>query len=109
MSAEHLLGTGECLCVGHRCQEAAANPPHPHRGWPVPPMTWSCWARETKSCVGLTHSARVLPLAILMCPVVQLSKDGLHLVIELEDLGPHFEFLVAYWKKEAGAEVSLGA
>ncbi|XP_004588458.4 interleukin-20 receptor subunit beta [Ochotona princeps] len=42
---------------------------------------------------------------ILACPVVQLSKDGLQLVIELEDLGPHFEFLVTYWKREAGAEV----
>uniref|UniRef100_A0A8C5YHB9 Interleukin 20 receptor subunit beta n=2 Tax=Microcebus murinus TaxID=30608 RepID=A0A8C5YHB9_MICMU len=41
---------------------------------------------------------------ILTPPGMELTKDGFHLVIELEDLGPQFEFLVAYWKREAGAK-----
>ncbi|XP_073887205.1 interleukin-20 receptor subunit beta isoform X4 [Macaca fascicularis] len=35
---------------------------------------------------------------------MEITKDGFHLVIELEDLGPQFEFLVAYWRREPGAE-----
>lgn len=38
---------------------------------------------------------------------MEITKDGFHLVIELEDLGPQFEFLVAYWRREPGAEVRL--
>lgn len=37
---------------------------------------------------------------------MEVSKDGFHLVIKLEDLGPQFEFLVAYWRREPGAKVS---
>uniref|UniRef100_A0A5F9DSK7 Interleukin 20 receptor subunit beta n=1 Tax=Oryctolagus cuniculus TaxID=9986 RepID=A0A5F9DSK7_RABIT len=44
---------------------------------------------------------------VLTPPVVAISKDGFHLVIELEDLGPHFEFLVAYWRREPGAKEHL--
>lgn len=36
---------------------------------------------------------------------MEITKDGFHLVINLEDLGPQFEFLVAYWKREPGAKV----
>uniref|UniRef100_A0A8C9A5F1 Interleukin 20 receptor subunit beta n=1 Tax=Prolemur simus TaxID=1328070 RepID=A0A8C9A5F1_PROSS len=41
---------------------------------------------------------------ILTPPGMEVTKDGFHLVIELEDLGPQFEFLVVYWRKEAGAK-----
>ncbi|XP_011916769.1 PREDICTED: interleukin-20 receptor subunit beta isoform X3 [Cercocebus atys] len=41
---------------------------------------------------------------ILTPPGMEITKDGFHLVIELEDLGPQFEFLVAYWRREPGAE-----
>ncbi|XP_077876869.1 interleukin-20 receptor subunit beta-like [Ictidomys tridecemlineatus] len=41
---------------------------------------------------------------ILTPPRMEVSKDGFHLVIELEDLGPQFEFLVAYWRREPGAK-----
>ncbi|XP_032265057.1 interleukin-20 receptor subunit beta [Phoca vitulina] len=37
-------------------------------------------------------------------PVMEVTKDGFHLVIKLEDLGPQFEFLVAYWRREPGAK-----
>lgn len=38
---------------------------------------------------------------------MEVTKDGFHLVIKLEDLGPQFEFLVAYWRREPGAKVRL--
>ncbi|XP_027789591.1 interleukin-20 receptor subunit beta isoform X1 [Marmota flaviventris] len=41
---------------------------------------------------------------ILTPPRMEVSKDGFHLVIELEDLGPQFEFLVVYWRREPGAK-----
>ncbi|KAL4823601.1 hypothetical protein H8958_005314 [Nasalis larvatus] len=41
---------------------------------------------------------------ILTPPGMEITKDGFHLVIELDDLGPQFEFLVAYWRREPGAE-----
>ncbi|XP_008839877.1 interleukin-20 receptor subunit beta [Nannospalax galili] len=41
---------------------------------------------------------------VLTPPRMEVTKDGLHLVIELEDLGPHFEFLVVYWREEPGAK-----
>lgn len=36
-----------------------------------------------------------------------VTEYGLHLVIKLEDLGPLFEFLVFYWRKEPDATVRL--
>ncbi|EHB06291.1 Interleukin-20 receptor beta chain, partial [Heterocephalus glaber] len=44
---------------------------------------------------------------ILTLPGMKVSKDGFHLVIELEDLGPQFEFLVVYWRKELVTKVRL--
>lgn len=41
---------------------------------------------------------------ILTPPGMEVTKDGFHLVIKLEDLGPQFEFLVAYWRREPGAK-----
>ncbi|KAM8759046.1 interleukin-20 receptor subunit beta isoform 1-T1 [Rhynchonycteris naso] len=41
---------------------------------------------------------------ILTPPGMEVTKDGFHLVIKLEDLGPQFEFLVTYWKREPGAK-----
>ncbi|XP_014440881.1 interleukin-20 receptor subunit beta [Tupaia chinensis] len=41
---------------------------------------------------------------ILTQPRMVVTKDGFHLVIELEDLGPQFEFRVAYWRREPGAK-----
>ncbi|KAM5292103.1 LOW QUALITY PROTEIN: interleukin-20 receptor subunit beta [Ctenodactylus gundi] len=41
---------------------------------------------------------------ILTPPGIQVSKDGFHLVVELKDLGPQFEFLVTYWRKEPGTK-----
>ena len=38
---------------------------------------------------------------------MEITKDGFHLVIKLEDLGPQFEFFVAYWKREPRAKVRL--
>lgn len=38
---------------------------------------------------------------------MEVTKDGFQLVIKLEDLGPQFEFFVAYWRKEPGAKVRL--
>ncbi|XP_052043507.1 interleukin-20 receptor subunit beta [Apodemus sylvaticus] len=40
---------------------------------------------------------------VLTPPRMEVAEHGLHLVIELEDLGPHFEFLVVYWRREPGA------
>lgn len=50
-----------------------------------------------------------MPTAVLTPPVMEVTKDGFHLVIKLEDLGPQFEFLVAYWRREPGAKVRLPA
>ncbi|XP_037683925.1 interleukin-20 receptor subunit beta isoform X2 [Choloepus didactylus] len=41
---------------------------------------------------------------ILTPPWMAVTKDGFHLVIELEDLGPQFEFRVAYWRSEPGTK-----
>ncbi|XP_007935731.1 interleukin-20 receptor subunit beta [Orycteropus afer afer] len=41
---------------------------------------------------------------ILTPPKIKVTKDGFHLVIELEDLGPQFEFYVVYWRNEPGAK-----
>ncbi|XP_012580225.1 PREDICTED: interleukin-20 receptor subunit beta [Condylura cristata] len=41
---------------------------------------------------------------ILTPPGMKVTKDGFQLVIELEDLGPQCEFLVAYWRREPGAK-----
>lgn len=37
-------------------------------------------------------------------PGMDVTKDGFHLVVKLEDLGPQFEFLVAYWRREPGTK-----
>ncbi|XP_050996572.1 interleukin-20 receptor subunit beta [Acomys russatus] len=37
---------------------------------------------------------------VLTPPRMEVTEHGLHLVIELEDLGPQFDFLVVYWRKE---------
>ncbi|XP_008151053.2 LOW QUALITY PROTEIN: interleukin-20 receptor subunit beta [Eptesicus fuscus] len=41
---------------------------------------------------------------ILTPPGMEVTKDGFHLVVKLEDLGPQFEFLVAYWRREPSAK-----
>ncbi|XP_076986332.1 interleukin-20 receptor subunit beta isoform X2 [Tamandua tetradactyla] len=41
---------------------------------------------------------------ILTPPKMAVTKDGFHLVIELEDLGPYCAFHVAYWRNEPGAK-----
>ncbi|XP_036707571.1 interleukin-20 receptor subunit beta isoform X3 [Balaenoptera musculus] len=46
---------------------------------------------------------------ILTPPGMEITKDGFHLVIKLEDLGPQFEFFVAYWKREPGAKHAFSA
>lgn len=40
---------------------------------------------------------------------MEITMDGFHLLIKLEDLGPHFEFFVSYWRREPGAKVRLAA
>uniref|UniRef100_A0A8I5ZW17 Interleukin 20 receptor subunit beta n=1 Tax=Rattus norvegicus TaxID=10116 RepID=A0A8I5ZW17_RAT len=40
---------------------------------------------------------------VLTPPRMEVTEHGLHLVVELEDLGPQFEFLVVYWRMEPGA------
>ncbi|XP_005367885.1 interleukin-20 receptor subunit beta [Microtus ochrogaster] len=40
---------------------------------------------------------------VLIPPRMVVTEYGLHLVIKLEDLGPLFEFLVFYWRKEPDA------
>lgn len=54
-------------------------------------------------------SPLVLPTAILTPPGMEITMDGFHLLIKLEDLGPHFEFFVFYWRREPGAKVRLAA
>ncbi|XP_045143418.1 interleukin-20 receptor subunit beta isoform X2 [Echinops telfairi] len=41
---------------------------------------------------------------VLTPPKTEVTKDGSHMVIELEDLGPHLEFNVVYWRSEPDAE-----
>ncbi|XP_007521869.3 LOW QUALITY PROTEIN: interleukin-20 receptor subunit beta [Erinaceus europaeus] len=41
---------------------------------------------------------------ILTAPGMQVTMDGLHLLVVLEDLGPQFEFLVASWRREPGTK-----
>ncbi|XP_004603279.2 interleukin-20 receptor subunit beta [Sorex araneus] len=41
---------------------------------------------------------------LLTPPGVTVSRDGFHLMVELEDLGPECEFLVVYWRKQPGAQ-----
>uniref|UniRef100_A0A8C2NX56 Interleukin 20 receptor subunit beta n=1 Tax=Capra hircus TaxID=9925 RepID=A0A8C2NX56_CAPHI len=41
---------------------------------------------------------------ILTPPGMEITMDGFHLLIKLEDLGPHFEFFVFYWRREPGAK-----
>ncbi|XP_048190942.1 interleukin-20 receptor subunit beta [Perognathus longimembris pacificus] len=44
------------------------------------------------------NSTRLTP------PRMAVTKDGSHLVLELEDLGPQCEFFVVYWRNEPGAK-----
>ncbi|XP_006846708.1 PREDICTED: interleukin-20 receptor subunit beta [Chrysochloris asiatica] len=44
---------------------------------------------------------------ILTPPKIEVTKDGFYLVIELEDLGPQFEFHVTYWKSEPDAQAHI--
>ncbi|KAL1781390.1 interleukin-20 receptor subunit beta [Sigmodon hispidus] len=39
---------------------------------------------------------------VLTPPKMEVTEYGLYLVIKLEDLGPQFEFLVVYWRREPG-------
>lgn len=76
-----------------------------------------CWHPSTddmvimsqgnQSCGAGFDSALVSPTAILTPPMIEVSQDGFHLVIELEDLGPQFQFLVAYWRREPDTKVRL--
>uniref|UniRef100_A0A8C0G556 Interleukin 20 receptor subunit beta n=1 Tax=Chelonoidis abingdonii TaxID=106734 RepID=A0A8C0G556_CHEAB len=38
-------------------------------------------------------------------PMMEVSADGYHLLVKLEDLGPAFQFHVFYWRKEPNTEV----
>lgn len=64
---------------------------------------------EQKSVLSGTgfDSSLFLPTATLTPPGMDVTKDGFHLVVKLEDLGPQFEFLVAYWRREPGTKVRL--
>ncbi|XP_044525085.1 interleukin-20 receptor subunit beta [Gracilinanus agilis] len=42
---------------------------------------------------------------ILTSPRMKISKDGYHLIVEFEDMGPYFEFNVTYWKKSPNSQV----
>uniref|UniRef100_F7GD26 Interleukin 20 receptor subunit beta n=1 Tax=Monodelphis domestica TaxID=13616 RepID=F7GD26_MONDO len=42
---------------------------------------------------------------ILTSPRMKMSKDGYHLIVEFEDLGPYFEFNVTYWRKSPNSQV----
>lgn len=46
--------------------------------------------------------------ASLIPPMLTVMADGYHLLVELEHLGPAFEFLVLYWRKGQENQVSLG-
>lgn len=68
------------------------------------PMTGHGFPEQTSV---LSDTFLFLPTAILTPPGMEVTKDGFHLVVKLEDLGPQFEFLVAYWRREPGAKVRL--
>ena len=89
----------------------------PHQN-PSPPMSlvyFHWWFGHglpgQKSVLSGTgfDSPLVLPTAILTPPRMEITMDGFHLLIKLEDLGPHFEFFVSYWRREPGAKVRLAA
>ncbi|XP_023368795.1 interleukin-20 receptor subunit beta isoform X1 [Otolemur garnettii] len=58
---------------------------------------------QTSAWSTLTHPFN-RNSTILTPPWMDVTKDGFHLVIELEDLGPQFEFLVAYWRRESATK-----
>ncbi|XP_068920008.1 interleukin-20 receptor subunit beta [Petaurus breviceps papuanus] len=44
---------------------------------------------------------------VLTSPRMKISKDGYHLIVEFEDMGPYFEFNVTYWKKGSNSQKEL--
>lgn len=46
--------------------------------------------------------------ASLIPPMLTVTADGYHLLVELERLGPAFEFWIYYWKKGQGHKVRFG-
>ena len=45
--------------------------------------------------------------ASLTPPLMKVIADGYHLLVELEDMGPAFQFCVLYWKKGQESRVSF--
>ncbi|XP_043853898.1 interleukin-20 receptor subunit beta [Dromiciops gliroides] len=41
---------------------------------------------------------------VLTSPRMKISKDGYHLIVEFEDMGPYFEFNVTYWKNSPNSQ-----
>ncbi|XP_051841567.1 interleukin-20 receptor subunit beta [Antechinus flavipes] len=44
---------------------------------------------------------------VLTSPRMKIIKDGYHLIVEFEDMGPYFEFNVTYWKKSPNSQKEL--
>ncbi|XP_072469670.1 interleukin-20 receptor subunit beta [Notamacropus eugenii] len=44
---------------------------------------------------------------VLTSPRMKISKDGYHLIVEFEDMGPYFAFNVTYWKKSPNSQKEL--
>lgn len=60
-----------------------------------------------KICFWCDNSALSPLAAFLTPPLMKAVADGYHLLVELEDMGPAFQFCVLYWEKGQESRVSL--
>lgn len=59
-----------------------------------------------KVCFWCDNSALSPLAASLTPPLMKAIADGYHLLVELEDMGPAFQFCVLYWEKGQESRVS---
>lgn len=60
-----------------------------------------------KGCLWCGNGALSVLAASLTPPLMKVIADGYHLLVELEDMGPAFQFCVVYWKKGQESRVSF--
>lgn len=74
---------------------------------PSPPLLAGKRKTCLKICLRCDNSALSLLAASLTPPPMKVIADGYHLLVELKDMGPAFQFCVLYWKKGQESRVSF--
>lgn len=72
-----------------------------------PPLLAGKGKTVFKGCLWCDNGALSVLAASLTPPLMKVIADGYHLLVELEDMGPAFQFCVLYWKKGQESRVSF--